>query len=84
MPSLILPPRFYGLSGLFALTSGAVGGVYIAGGIAPRMSDFLIASPLRRRFEEKGPMQAYMQAIPLFLVQEDEPGLLGARECLQL
>lgn len=71
-------------AGDLALTSGAVGGVYIAGGIAPRMSDFLIASPLRRRFEEKGPMQAYMQAIPLFLVQEDEPGLLGARECLQL
>ena len=43
-----------GFAGNVALTYGARGGVYIAGGIAPRILDYLIDSEFRRRFEQKG------------------------------
>ena len=69
-------------AGNLALTVGATGGVYIAGGIAPRIIDFLDTSPLRRRFEEKGLMQDYVKAIPLYVVTETEPGLIGSLACL--
>jgi glucokinase len=36
-----------------ALTFGARGGVYIAGGISPRILDFLVQSEFRNRFEAK-------------------------------
>jgi glucokinase len=36
-----------------ALTFGARGGVYIAGGISPRILDFLVQSEFRKRFEAK-------------------------------
>jgi len=48
-------------AGDIALTTGARGGVYIAGGIAPRILPFLKASPFRERFERKGRFQPYMQ-----------------------
>jgi glucokinase len=66
-------------AGNLALTVGAVGGVYIGGGIAPRMIDFLKTAPLRRRFEEKGKMSEYVAEIPLLIVTEEAPGLIGAR-----
>jgi glucokinase len=65
-------------AGDFALTVGARGGVYIAGGIAPKIVDFLSASPLRRRFDERGPMSAYVSQIPIYIVLDDNPGLVGA------
>lgn len=65
-----------------ALTVGARGGVYISGGIAPQMRDFLIASPLRRRFEEKGDLSGYVKEIPLLIILDAEPGLTGAMHCL--
>ncbi|NKC01616.1 MAG: glucokinase [Pseudomonadales bacterium] len=69
-------------AGNLALTVGAQGGVYIAGGIAPRIVDFLTTSPLRRRFEEKGLMSDYVKGIPIQIVTETEPGLIGAYHCL--
>lgn len=66
------------VAGDIALTTGARGGVYIAGGIAPRIRDFLAASPFRERFEKKGRFQPYMQAIPTWVVMHDHAALLGA------
>ena len=68
-------------AGNLALTSGARGGIYVAGGIAPKIADFLSTSPLRRRFEEKGMMSEYMKAIPVYVVQDESPGLIGALAC---
>ncbi|HCG69348.1 MAG TPA: glucokinase [Gammaproteobacteria bacterium] len=65
-------------AGNLALTVGARGGVYISGGIPPQLAEFLPSSPLRRRFEERGDLSAYAQAIPLYLVMDEQPGLLGA------
>ena len=67
-----------GVAGDIALTTGARGGVYIAGGIAPRILDFLKASPFRERFERKGRFQDYMAAIPTHVILHKHAALLGA------
>ncbi len=64
--------------GGLAVTVCATGGVYIAGGILPRIGDFFAASQFRRRFESRGPMSDYVKAIPTRLVLEPELGLIGS------
>ena len=66
------------VAGDIALTTGAKGGVYIAGGIAPRILDFLQASPFRRRFERKGRFKDYMADIPTWVITHKHAALLGA------
>ncbi|WP_409019165.1 glucokinase [Brevundimonas vesicularis] len=66
------------VAGDIALTTGARGGVYIAGGIAPRILPFLQASPFRERFERKGRFQPYMEAIPTKVILHKHAALLGA------
>lgn len=66
------------VAGDIALTTGARGGVYIAGGIAPRILPFLKASPFRERFERKGRFQPYMAAIPTQVILHKHAALLGA------
>ena len=66
------------VAGDVALTLGARGGIYIAGGIAPRILPFLKASPFRERFEHKGRFQPYMQAIPTKVILHKQAALLGA------
>lgn len=65
-------------AGNLALMFLARGGVYLAGGIAQKLASFLQTSPLRRRFEERGPMSSLVSTIPLYIVADPEPGLLGA------
>ena len=71
-------------AGNLALTVCAQGGVYIGGGIVPALAEFAAASPMRRRFEERGALSAYAGAIPIYLILDENPGLLGALACLQL
>ena len=66
------------VAGDIALTLGARGGVYIAGGIAPRILPFLKASPFRERFERKGRFQPYLEAIPTHVILHTHAALLGA------
>jgi len=66
------------VAGDIALTTGARGGVYIAGGIAPRILPFLQASPFRERFERKGRFMDYMKAIPTQVILHKHAALLGA------
>jgi glucokinase len=67
-----------GLAGNIALTFGARGGVYIGGGIPPRIADFLALSQFRPRFENKYRMAAYAAAIPTYLILAATPALAGA------
>jgi glucokinase len=53
-----------GFAGNVALTLGALGGVFLGGGILPRMPAALAASTFRARFEAKGRMAPYQAAIP--------------------
>jgi len=66
------------VAGDIALTTGARGGVYIAGGIAPRILPFLMASPFRTRFERKGRFKDYMADIPTWVITHKHAALLGA------
>lgn len=59
----------------------AQGGAYIAGGIVQRFIPFLRASEFRRRFEDSGPMRNLLQSIPVYVITEEYPGLVGAAAC---
>ncbi|GHC18294.1 glucokinase [Aidingimonas halophila] len=65
-----------------ALTLGARGGVYLCGGILPRLLDWLPTSRFRAAFADKGRMSAYNAAIPTWVVTAPWTGLLGAAEAL--
>ncbi len=74
-----------GVAGDFALAFGARGGVYIGGGIAPRIADRLDAGGFRARFEDKGRLSEYVREIPTYLITHPYPALVGAaRELAQL
>jgi glucokinase len=65
-------------AGNLALTFGACGGVYLAGGILPRLGEFFAASEFRSRFESKGRLSPYVRPIPTFVITAANPGLVGA------
>lgn len=65
------------VAGNLAVTFGARGGVYIAGGIVPRFREFLAASAFRARFEAKGRFQEYLRIIPTRLVVKPDASFLG-------
>ena len=65
-------------AGNFALTFGALGGVYIAGGVVPRYVDLLRLSDFRARFLAKGRFADYLSAIPTYVITHQATGLLGA------
>lgn len=70
-------------AGNLALTLGARGGVYIGGGIAPRLGRALDASAFRARFEAKGRFSDYLREIPVWVITADpSPALLGAARAL--
>lgn len=70
-------------AGNVALTLGARGGVYIGGGIVPRLGPRFFASRFRERFEAKGRFQAYLQAIPTALITDTLAALTGAALALE-
>lgn len=65
------------VAGDLALTIGARGGIYIAGGILLRFKEALAASSFRARFEAKGRFAEYLRHIPTQLILEESPALLG-------
>jgi glucokinase len=65
-------------AGDIALTFGARGGLYLAGGILPRFIDFLEESAFRDRFEAKGSYQGYAKDIASYVIIGLQPGLVGA------
>lgn len=69
-------------AGNLALTLGAKGGVYIGGGIVPKIADFFAQSGFRQQFEAKGRFQAYLQAIPTYVITAPYPALTGVAQLL--
>jgi glucokinase len=65
-----------------ALTTGARGGIYIAGGIVPRLVEQLRKSEFRERFEAKGRYRPYLAAIPTYVVTAPLPAFRGLRYLL--
>lgn len=73
------------LAGNLALTAGALGGVYIAGGIIPRdgLLDMFKESSFRVRFEAKGRFTSYLSRIPTYVMVVDYPAFLGLSGIIQ-
>jgi glucokinase len=69
-------------AGNLALILGARGGVYVGGGIVPRLVPFLRQSEFRARFEDKGRLADYVREIPTYVILREHAGLLGAAAAL--
>jgi glucokinase len=70
-------------AGNLALTLGARGGVYIGGGIVPRLGEWFAGTDFRARFESKGRFRAYLAAIPVWVIAAHQsPALRGAASAL--
>ena len=66
-----------------AITLGATGGVFIGGGIVPRLGALFAASGFRARFENKGRFSGYLARIPVFVIHHPDPAFLGAAKALE-
>ncbi|MFM2041977.1 MAG: glucokinase [Pseudomonadota bacterium] len=71
------------VAGNLALSIGARGGVFVAGGIAPKILPFLQDSRFRDRFEAKGRMSAFLGPIPTYVVVHPYPAFLGLQAQLK-
>jgi len=67
-----------------ALTLGAKGGIYIGGGIVPRLGDRFVQSGFRMRFEQKGRFSEYLSVIPTYVITAENPALLGVSALLEM
>ena len=71
-----------GVAGDLALTTGATGGVFIAGGIVPQLLDEIADSDFRSRFENKGRYRGYMEQIPTTVILDPVPAFRGLTNLL--
>jgi len=67
-----------------ALTLGAKGGIFIGGGIVPRLGDRFAQSGFRQRFEQKGRFSDYLSEIPTYVITAENPAFLGVSTMLTL
>jgi glucokinase len=71
-------------AGNVALTYGARGGVYIAGGIVPRILGYLSDSAFRQRFEQKGRFRRYLEDIPSKVVVHPAATFIGLKSLVDI
>ena len=65
------------------VTLGARAGLYIGGGIAPRLGDYFVRSPFRARFEHKGRFSKYVSEVPAWVILAEQPALRGLAYALK-
>lgn len=65
-----------------AVTQGAFGGIYIGGGIVPRLGEYFDKSSFRERFEDKGRFADYMKRIPTFVITAGDATMVGVSTIL--
>ena len=70
-------------AGNAALSFGARGGVFIAGGIAPRIVDYLLKSEFGARFDAKGRLRPYVEAIPLNVIVHPDYAFIGLKALVE-
>ena len=71
-----------GAAANLAVTLGAFGGVYIGGGIVPRLGEWFAQSPFRARFEAKGRFSDYLSSIPSYVITAPNPAFHGVATIL--
>lgn len=67
------------VAGDLALAYGARGGVYIGGGITPKLLDFAARSNLIQRFLDKGRIANLLAPVPISVIMDQCAALYGAR-----
>jgi len=70
------------IAGNLGVTLGATGGIYIGGGIVPRLGERFDRSGFRPRFEEKGRFHQYLAAIPTYVITAEYPAFVGVSAIL--
>ena len=70
------------VAGNLAVTLGAMGGIYIGGGIVPRLGQYFDRSPFRSRFEDKGRFTDYVKVIPTYVITAEQATFVGASAIL--
>ena len=71
--------KIYGaFCGNIGLSTLCYGGLYIAGGIAPKILPIIQKGDFIRKFKDKGRMSNLLDAIPLFLITDPDIGLKGS------
>lgn len=68
---------FGSVTGNLAMTLGTLGGIYIGGGIVPRLGPLFAQSRFRQRFEAKGRLSAYLERVPTYVITAEYPTFLG-------
>ena len=71
-------------AGNLALKIMTTGGLFIGGGIAPKILPKLKDGTFMQAFTDKGRMKSYMEAIPVTVILNDQTALLGAAHCAEL
>ncbi|MFT7724033.1 MAG: glucokinase [Roseateles sp.] len=66
-----------------AVTLGSLGGIYIGGGIVPRLGEYFDRSAFRARFEDKGRFHDYVAGIPTFVITAEHATFKGASAILE-
>lgn len=73
-----------GVAGNLALTLGSLGGVYIGGGIVPRLGAAFDDILFRQCFESKGRYRSLLSTVPVSVITASAPALIGAGRALDL
>jgi glucokinase len=71
-----------GAAANLAVTLGSFGGIFIGGGIVPRMGEWFRTSPFRTRFEAKGRFSSYLAEIPTYVITTPNPAFYGVATIL--
>ena len=70
-------------AGDLALIYGARSGVYIGGGLVPRLGEYFFNSRFREQFQNKGNFSAYLETIPSYVIQDGMAALYGCAYALE-
>lgn len=70
------------VSSNLAVTTNSFGGIYIGGGVVPRIIDYFRQSDFRCRFEDKGRLRKYLEKIPTYIITYEFPAFLGVSYAL--
>lgn len=70
------------VAGNLGVTLGALGGIYIGGGIVPRFGERFDRSGFRARFEQKGRFSGYLARIPTYVITAEYPAFVGVSAIL--
>ncbi|MGV6820329.1 MAG: glucokinase [Parvularcula sp.] len=66
------------VAGDTVLSIGARNGVFLGGGILPKIRDFFLESRFLDRFDAKGRMRPYVEHVPISMILDDQTALYGA------